>query len=162
MNHSTANCWRNVYEYSLEAELPYEMVESMQTDIMFVLFMHHFKDLLIVFGELVMQSLISAIFVKKAEWYVLCQIITLILYVSGFILRHISKKKLSDVDSVCTVFELTMLILGSNVLILNLLFMGLQRYVIYTFGVFYISLFVMFIKLWENKRDSITVQNRSK
>lgn len=151
MNYTTANCWRNLYHYSLEENIEYEYVEEMQTDVMFILFMHHWLDLLVVFVELAMQSLISAIFIKKAEWYAICQTITCMIYFGAFVLRWICKKKFAQERKIYEIFDLTMIILLSNVFILNLFFMGLQRYVVYTFGLFYIALFIMFIKIWENK-----------
>lgn len=151
MNYTTAECWRNLYQYSLEENLEYEYVEAMQTDIMFILLVNHWLDLIVVFIELAIQSLISAIFIKKSEWYVICLTITFMLYLCGFILRWICKRKLVKDHKVYEIFDLTMIVLLSNVCILNLLFMGLQRYVVYTFGLFYIALFIMVIKLWENK-----------
>lgn len=156
MNQITANSWPILYDYCSKNSIEYEYIESIQTELMCTLLIHHWDDLIIIFGDLIMQSLVSAVFIKKTEWYTACKIIAMLIYILGVILRLLCRRSKDQTRSVCIVFDLTMLILLSNIFILNLIFMGLQRYVVYTFGLFYIALYLMFMKLRE-KESSIKI-----
>ena len=56
-------------------------------------------------------------------------------------------------------------VLGTNlilVLVISLVFFGQQRYLVYNFGIFYISAFLLFMKLWRVYLRDLLVQVRSR
>ena len=48
---------------------------------------------------------------------------------------------------------ITLLFLLINVFVVNIVFFGLQRYVIYSFGMFYISGLVLVVGIYRKRRD---------
>ena len=80
--------------------------------------------------------------------YLLCHLVTLFLYLSALALmiREFSDRK---ADQKCA--EFMALILGSNVvmvIVISLVFFGQQRYLVYNFGAFYISYYLLLRELW--------------
>ena len=92
--------------------------------------------------------MVAAIFFQKESFYTICIIITILLYGYGIFVAVINRKNSKVVDF----YKITMLILIINVCFLNILFYGLQRYVVYTFGIYYISLFLQTCALWKQYR----------
>ncbi len=108
----------------------------------------HFASFLVHTIQLMIPSFIFTVFFQKAEFYLLCHIITLFVYLSavGLTIWCFCSKK---TNHKCAEFML--LILVNNVIMvtaISLVFIGLQRYLVYAFGIFYIAYFILLKQLW--------------
>ncbi len=94
---------------------------------------------------LCLESLVLSIFIQPSRIFTLCNIVALMLYIFSavFFVRSLRIKKDADITIPYTV---TMTALLFNVLITNLLFYGMQRYIVYTFGYFYLSVILILSK----------------
>ena len=143
VNFITRDSWMLLVDYCETNGWHYTRSEQFQTDIAMMLILNHMDLFLINFFELAFPSLVAAIFIQKESIYILCSFIAVILYGLGILLAGLDKRKKNS----CLFYLLVMLVLIINVILVNILFMGLQRYVVYTFGLYYISLFIMFCDL---------------
>lgn len=108
----------------------------------------HFARFLYHTLMLLPQAFICTVFFQIAPIYLLCHLVTLLLYLSaaalmiwGFVDRKVSEGSA----------EFMALVLGTNlvlVLVISLVFFGQQRYLVYAFGMFYIAYYVLLKKLW--------------
>ncbi len=94
------------------------------------------------------QAFICTVFFQVGPIYLLCHLVTLFLYLSALALmiREFIDRK---ADQKCA--EFMALILGSNVvmvIVISLVFFGQQRYLVYNFGAFYISYYLLLRELW--------------
>ena len=121
-----------------------------------VLLTHHIMDYLGMTIILCMQSLVVSIFIQPAKIYTFCWIVAFIIYGGAVCLLIYSKKM-----NCCSKYRIPIVVTGvtllGNVIITNLFFYGQQRYVVYCFGFFYISLFllgedILYNKLFVNRR----------
>lgn len=94
------------------------------------------------------QAFICTVFFQVERIYLLCHLVTLFLYLSAAALTvwAYRDKKVENAygEFMCSV-------LGTNlvlVLVISLVFFGQQRYLVYNFGIFYISYFLLLMKLW--------------
>lgn len=102
--------------------------------------------------QLLPYSFVAAIFIQPDSIKTLCYLITAILYLLSYAIFFKGRKeKISS--KYIKPFEIMMSILVINVLLTNLVFYAQQRYVIYTFGWFYIAVLLMLIGLYRNKRN---------
>ncbi len=149
INYITRSSWELLVDYCEGNGWHYTRSEEFQTDIAITLIFNHMDLFLINFFELAFPSLMAAIFVQKESIYTLCIWATVILYGIGILLAVLDRKK----KNACLLYLLVMLILVINVVLVNILFMGLQRYVVYTFGLYYISLFIICCDLMKTIKD---------
>lgn len=98
---------------------------------------------------LCIQSFVASVFIHPDAIYTLCHVITLFIYLLAIIMTIINIWIRGAEESRVPMY-LTGLFLGANVVITNLFFFGQQRYVVYTFGFFYISVFLLCKELWKN------------
>lgn len=94
------------------------------------------------------QAFICTVFFQIERIYLLCHLVTLFLYVSAILLMIWAYK---DRRADNAYGEFMCSVLGTNlvlVLVISLVFFGQQRYLIYNFGIFYISYFLLFMQLW--------------
>lgn len=94
------------------------------------------------------QAFISTVFFQYAPLYLLCHWITAFLYLSAVVLMIWGywEQRVKN-DSA----EMMALILGINVVmvvVISLVFFGQQRYLVYTFGPFYIAYYLLLRQLW--------------
>lgn len=94
------------------------------------------------------QAFICTVFFQVAPIYLLCHLVTLFLYLSAAALMiwGFADRKVSESSA-----EFMALVLGTDlvlVLVISLVFFGQQRYLVYTFGMFYIAYYVLLKKLW--------------
>lgn len=108
----------------------------------------HFGRFLYHTFMLLPQAFICTVFFQIERIYLLCHLVTLFLYLSAAALTiwaYIDKKvETAYGEFMCSV-------LGTNlvlVLVISLVFFGQQRYLVYNFGIFYISGFLLFMQLW--------------
>ena len=99
--------------------------------------------------QLMIPSFIFTVFFQKAEFYLLCHLITLFLYVTAIgmtIWCFLNKKA----NKKCAEFMLFVLV--NNVIMvtaISLVFIGLQRYLVYAFGIFYVAYYLLVKELWQ-------------
>lgn len=94
------------------------------------------------------QAFISTVFFQFAPLYMLCHLITAFLYLSALALMIWGYW---DVRARKEEAEMMALVLGTNlvtVVVISLVFFGQQRYLVYTFGPFYIALYLLLRQLW--------------
>lgn len=120
-----------------------------QLKIGFTLLKAHFGRFL--YHTLVMlpQGFICTVFFQIAPIYFLCHMVTLFLYVSalGLMIWAYKNRNVENgyAETMCAV-------LGTNlvmVVVISLVFFGQQRYLVYTFGLFYIAYFLLLTQLWK-------------
>lgn len=108
------------------------------------------------------QAFICTVFFQIKRIYLLCHLVTLFLYLSAAALMiwAYRDKKVENAygEFMCSV-------LGTNlvlVLVISLVFFGQQRYLVYNFGIFYVSYFLLLMQLWKiYLRDyAVRVRNR--
>lgn len=104
------------------------------------------------------QAFICTVFFQIERIYLLCHLVTLFLYLSAAALMiwAYRDKKVENAYG-----EFMCGVLGTNlilVLVISLVFFGQQRYLVYNFGIFYISAFLLFMKLWRLYLRDLTVQ----
>ncbi len=104
------------------------------------------------------QAFICTVFFQIERIYLLCHLVTLFLYLSAMALMiwAYKDKKVENIygEFMCSV-------LGTNlilILVISLVFFGQQRYLVYNFGIFYISGFLLFMKLWRLYLRDLVVQ----
>ncbi len=88
--------------------------------------------------RLLPSSLVSSVFIQPPQIRLICNIITSALYVSAIVLVYVAYFK--DVERKYYVPMLVSIIMiYGNALLSNIVLYGQQRYVVYCFGIFYIS-----------------------
>lgn len=102
--------------------------------------------------RLMIPGFISTVFFQIDEVYLLCHIITLFIYVSAafmcFINWRQSKNGLYSFDKRINEFMLVCIVINIIFVgVTNLIFEGIQRYVVYGFGIFYIAYYILLRKL---------------
>lgn len=94
------------------------------------------------------QAFVCTVFFQIKPIYLLCHLVTLFLYCLALALMiwgYVDKK----VPNACA--ECMALVLGSNVImviVISLIFFGQQRYLVYNFGFFYISCYLLLRELY--------------
>lgn len=127
--------------------------DSIQKEIGIKLIVHHLGRYIYHTIRLMIPSFISSIFFQIEPIYLLCHFITLILYLSaiGICIYGIYKKKNKDtVQGMISVLFFNVMMVG----IINAVFVGHQRYVIYGMGVFYCFMYLGYKEIaieWYNK-----------
>ena len=94
------------------------------------------------------QAFICTVFFQYAPLYLLCHLVTAFLYLTalGLMIWGYADKRTRKEGA-----EMMALILGTNVvmvLIISLVFFGQQRYLVYTFGPFYMAYYLLLVQLW--------------
>ncbi len=126
-----------------------EMLElnDIKGEMTYVMLLEHWDDYLVMTGSLLLQSLVVSIFVHPEFAYIPGYIIAILLYIWGIVSVIWGKKKY-HIDNKCAFpLMITFLVIFSMSLITNILFMGLQRYVVYPFGYFYISMIILYCEI---------------
>ena len=104
------------------------------------------------------QAFICTVFFQIERIYLLCHLVTLFLYLSAVALMIWAYKD-KRVENAYGEFMCS--VLGTNlvlILVISLMFFGQQRYLVYNFGIFYISGFLLFMKLWRLYLRDLAVQ----
>lgn len=95
------------------------------------------------------QAFVSTVFFQIERIYLLCHIITLLLYLSAIALTvwAYRDKKVKN-----SYGEFMMSVLGTNVIlvvVISLAFFGQKRYLFYNFGIFYTAYFLLLMQVWK-------------
>ena len=120
-----------------------------QLKIGLTLLKEHFGRFLYHTLMLLPQAFICTVFFQIKSIYLLCHIVTLLLYVSAAALMIWSykDKKVENTygEFMCSVLGTNLILIG----VISLVFFGQQRYLVYNFGIFYISYFLLLMQLWK-------------
>ena len=137
---------KNMEEYALQSYYDRDYI-------MTTLLRNHIWDYVIMSLQLMTQSFVASVFIQPYIIRNLCYIITLFIYLGTFCVIYISDRKVKVEKKYIVPMLITLLFLVSNVVFTNAIFYGQQRYVIYTFGMFYISLFIMIMGIYRKRKE---------
>lgn len=104
--------------------------------------LHHFDRYLYHSARMMVSGFISSVFFQIERIYLLCHIITLLLYLAAISGSVYCLKKGGNRKVVVFAFT-TLGYIFLMVVIINLVFLGLQRYMVYAMGIFYCSLYLL-------------------
>lgn len=123
-----------------EAESQVDIWENeLREKVVNTLFINNFGRYVKVIYRLLPYSLVASVFIQPEVIKGLCYVITAMIYAISITLWILAKKrKVSEIYT--RPYKITMVILLINALLTNTVFYAQQRYVIYTFGWFYISI----------------------
>lgn len=121
--------------------------------IILTLLSHHIVDYIIMSIQLMMQSFVASVFIQPDSVRNLCYVITFFIYSATFAIMYIAGRKMKVDRKYVIPMLITLLFLFTNVVLTNMVFYGQQRYVIYTFGMFYISLFIMTLGIYRKRKE---------
>lgn len=114
----------------------------------------HFDRYLYHSVRLMIPSFIASVFFQIKPIYLLCHLVTLFLYLSAMGMNFWVHRKKGN-SNVVELMSLTLCVLICMVVTVNLLFMGLQRYVVYGMGIFYCSGYLLM-------REACVIYRRNK
>ena len=128
----------------------YEEIETARLNdvkghLAYTMMLEHWDDYLSMTANLMLQSFVVSIFIHPESAYVWGYIIAILMYVLGIASIIGGRKKYCLENEYIFPLVITLLVITSICVITNVLFMGLQRYVVYPFGFFYISLMLIYI-----------------
>lgn len=130
-----------------------EIVQKLGCTVLF----KHFDRYLYHNVRLMISGFIAAVFWQIEPIYLLCHFITLFLYLyalTGSILCLKRKKNCREAEFMLTVVSFIFILIVA----VNLIFYGMQRYVVYAMGIFYCAAYLLFrelIMLYITKRGSL-------
>ena len=120
----------------------------------YAMLLEHWDNYLVMTLSLLLQSLVVSIFVHPESAYVCGYVIAILLYLFGMVSVVWGKKKYHIDNEYIIPLLITFGVILLITSVTNILFMGLQRYVVYPFGYFYISLVVLYYEIIRKKRDN--------
>lgn len=156
-NLNTNIYYATVDEYYQKSggEYSQDMIDMTANRIISRLFVYHLDDYFYMTLHLLAQSFVVAVFIHPSVIITLCYIIAALIYLMAIVLLWYAHRKEVPKEYGIPLW-LTLLLLAANVVITNLIFYGLQRYVVYTFGCFYLSVFILLIGIYRtNTREEI-------
>ena len=109
---------------------------------------HHFGRFIWHTIRLSLPAFVASVFFQKEQFYLLCCLITLFLYLTAIgmtVWSYVDRRADRRYGELMLGVLITDFVL---VIALSLLFIGLQRYVVYAFGMFYIAYFLLLRQLW--------------
>lgn len=151
--------WGNkfIYDYyTLVDVVPREIlsdtIDSTRITMIKTILAHNLGRMFMTFLCMLPSGLISMIFIQKRSIYLLCHIIAFILYMAYGLLIGLNRRvgQYKEVK----IAILVLLVSIANLFLTNLIHFGIQRYLMYTFGLHYVCLFIMLISLLK-KNDII-------
>lgn len=110
------------------------------------------------------QGFICTVFFQIKEIYGLCHIYTFLVYLVAIIFATIGfLKRKSGFSSERSEFMLVMLVINIGmVVIISVIFFGMQRYLIYGFGAFYSALLLMLEEIWKLYGSTLWKKRKSR
>ena len=118
-----------------------------------ILLRHNWPEYLLTSLMLMPSGFVASVLFQREGFYVLCHIGTVILYLAAVLaIILFYRKKYLDTRKA----ELMLLIIGTaavNVIASNLILFGLQRYMVYTYGLFYMGMFLIVAELWKKRAE---------
>lgn len=108
------------------------------------------------------QGFICTVFFQMEEVYGLCHLYTLLLYLGAIVLIvfGFEKKRIMEerIEFMLGILTLNVLMVG----IISVMFFGMQRYLIYGFGVFYSAYLLVIEQLWKAYGRSLWMKVKSR
>lgn len=145
--------------YSYIEENPEIQIDEkkMILEMAFSILIHHFDRYMYHNFRLMVSSTISAVFFQIDRIYLLCHIITAVILLFSIVNIFICSKLKGDKKAV-EFMSVTLAFILLMVVIINLLFFGMQRYMVYAMGIFYCALYVNikenYMLLRNNQKDN--------
>ena len=127
---------------------PNEEVGDIKGRIAFPLLREHIGEYLMMTGILFVQSIVVSVFYHPDWAYTFGFIIGTLLFVGAVILWGTAKRIIKKCSISLISLGLTLGVILTICVITNLIFIGLQRYVVYPFGWFYISCYLVIRELY--------------
>lgn len=126
-----------MYKYRMRNAIVWEMFEA------------HLVDYFVMTMKLLPYSFVASIFIQPDALYELCHVIAAGIYLFAIGFTVYAQKKGCSLRYLKP-FMLTLFVIVLNVVVTNIFFYGQQRYVVYPFGMFYISVFIEVIGICRN------------
>ena len=142
MNYTTRTVWKNVITYCRENGYEDERTMYLIKEIVCTQIKNDPFRFLHITSIPIGQSLISSVFVKPDSIYYLCAILSAFLYVFSAVISYLSYRNDRTDRRAFKTYTLVVFLLLTNAFALNIFFQSLQRYVVYTFGLFYIAIVI--------------------
>ncbi len=121
--------------------------------IIMTLFKNHIFDYAIMSIQLMTQSFVASVFIQPDPIRNLCYIITFFIYLGTIEALYVTDRKMKVDKKYIVPMMITLLFLTINAVLTNIIFYGQQRYVIYTFGMFYLSWFIMVLGIYRSRKE---------
>lgn len=122
----------------------------------------HFGRVLYHSLRLLPAAFVFTVFFQIEEIYLLCHLYTLFVYLSAFALMVWAYKD-KKADKAYGEFMAAVLIVNiCMVTVISVVFVGLQRYLVYDFGIFYIAYFLLLMQVWKIYGRSIRERFRGR
>lgn len=133
---------------------------SVLTKISLKILINHFGRYLYHTMRMMISGFISSIFFQISKIYLLCHFITLALFLLA-VIGAVWCEKRGKNKQVAEFMATTLVFIGLMVTIVNVMFFGLQRYMVYAMGLFYCSSYLLlkelvfepFIEKYKARRD---------
>lgn len=149
-NENTKKLSNIIRQYYMEVDM--KEINNIKGEMAYKLMIEHWDDYITMSAELLLQSLVVSIFFHPESAYTLGYVVAMILYGGGIASIVVSKKKYGIKKEYLVPLKITMLVIGSICVITNVLFIGIQRYVVYPLGFFYISLIILYSEIREYRK----------
>lgn len=127
-----------MYKYRMRNAIVWELLEA------------HFGDYILLTMKLLPYSFVASIFIQPDAIYGLCHAIAMGIYITAIVLAIYAKKRGCDTKYIIPLV-VTLSSIFINVVATNIMFYGQQRYVVYPFGVFYISVLLEIVSIWRSR-----------
>lgn len=126
------------------------------TKFAYTLLKKHWPQILKHSARIMLMSVVASVFFQIEPIYLLCHFIAIFLYLL-LIVGTIIIKKMNDM-----IYKFSLSVLGFEIVLIvltNLMLNGVQRYVVYGMGVFYIALYLIARELFMRYRNNDTNNN---
>lgn len=131
---------------------------SIRDEIVINLFREHWTEYVMMTFQLLPYGLVASIFIQPDSIYLLCHIIAYAIYFVVAIILLLSKIKYRCEEKYRIPMYITHLFLLINVFAVNIVFFEIQRYVIYSFGMFYISALILVVGIYrKNEKKGVQI-----
>lgn len=150
LNEMGEDIWKN---YS-------SILNSNYINIGITLIKEHWPRVLLHWMAMLPQAFISTVFFQYAPLYLTCHVITFILYFTAILLTVWGFKN-RQVNNGYAEFMATVIVLNvAMVTIISIIFFCQQRYVIYTFGLFYVAYGLLITQWWKTCGKNLLEKKR--
>ena len=155
--------WDRYLAENPDTELTYSAVNQIAA----VLLMEHLGRVIYHTLRMMPQGFICTVFFQKEGIYLLCHLITLLIYISAILLVIWGYRR-KDLEKRYPEFLLGCIVINvCFVLIQSIMFFAMQRYLVYCFGIFYVAYYLILKeairRLWPGrKKYDILSKNEGK
>lgn len=118
--------------------------------IAFALLREHWPRMLLHTLCMLPQGFICTVFIQKEAIYGLCHLYTLVVYLSAIFFVIIGFRKKIISEERCEFLLASLFLNGAMVIVISIVFFGMQRYLVYGFGVFYAAYLLILEQLWND------------